>query len=426
MKQTILRKLLNTSHLEHVSDQIQIDQDSEVSPESVGLTQESADAIWQAIVNLYLTGTQPAITFCLRKQGQILFNRSIGHQTGNGPKDSLKTPKIAATPEMPMCLFSASKAITAVVMHILAEEGKVNLLDPVSHYLPEFGQNGKRNTTLHQILSHRGGIPRLAADTQVEILWNEDEVWRLLCEAKPISSSGNELSYHALTGGFVLGRVLEKVTGGSIQGYLDEKIRKPMGMTHFTYGASPAVQAKMATNYATGPKPRFPITTIIKRALGADIDTVERVINSPDWYQSIMPAGNLVGTAEEVSRFYQMMLNGGEWEGKRICEENTIRRAVHEYGSLQFDRTLMIPMRYSAGLMLGGDPVGMWGKNSSAAFGHIGLLNKLCWADEARDISVSVLTSGIPIIAHHIPALFAVVNNITKHCPMEHERKLTA
>ena len=50
-----------------------------------------------------------------------------------------------------------------------------------------------------------------------------------------------------------------------------------MGMTHFTYGASPAVQAKMATNYATGPKPRFPITTIIKRALGADIDTVERV-----------------------------------------------------------------------------------------------------------------------------------------------------
>ncbi|PIE43523.1 MAG: serine hydrolase [Gammaproteobacteria bacterium] len=421
----MIRKLLNTSRLEGVSQSIRINHEQEVTPESVGFNAKRAEAIWQSVVNLYLTGTQPAITFCLRRQGKIVFNRSIGYLTGNGPKDQANTPRVVATPDMPVCLFSASKAVTALLMHMLAEDGLVNLLDPVSYYLPEFGKHGKRNITVHQILSHRSGIPRVAKDTPIDVLWDENEIWRLICDTKPISSSGNDLSYHALTGGFVLGRVLEKVTGNTIQDYIDKKIRQPMAMEYFTYGISEDKRHKLATNYATGPRPIFPITKVIKRALGADIDTVEQVINSSEWYRSVMPAGNLIGTAEEVSRFYQMMLNGGEWEGKQICQENTVRRAVHEYGSLQFDRTLMIPMRYSAGLMLGGSPIGMWGKNSRAAFGHIGLLNKLCWADEARDISVSVLTTGIPIIAHHIPALFSMVNAITQNCPRDREVSLT-
>ncbi|ARU57921.1 MAG: beta-lactamase family protein [Pseudomonadales bacterium] len=420
-----LRKFLNTSELGALNEVIAIDHEHEVAPEEAGISPAEAEEIWQSVIDLYLTGTQPAITFCMRRQGKIVFNRSIGHQTGNGPKDKPATQKILANPDMPVCLFSASKAITALLMHMLVEDGLVNLLDPVSYYLPEFAAKGKRNITIHQILSHRGGIPRLAADTPVETLWDEDRVWQLLCDAKPLSSSGNELSYHALTGGFVMGRVLEKVAGINIQQYLDKKIRDPMDMTYFTYGTPAANRHKLATNYATGPRPTFPVTIVVKRALGADIGTVEQVVNSPEWYSSIMPAGNLVGTSEEISRFYQMMLNGGEWQGKRICKEDTIRRAVQEYGTLQFDRTLMIPMRYSAGLMLGGNPIGMWGKNSRHAFGHIGLLNKLCWADEARDISVSLLTSGIPIIAHHIPALFGFVNSITRNCRRNREVRLT-
>ncbi|MCP5207158.1 MAG: beta-lactamase family protein [Hahellaceae bacterium] len=412
----ILRKFLNTSKPGELSEVININEQQETNPEDAGISQAGADAIWQSVIDLYRTGTQPAITFCLRRQGKIVFNRSIGHAKGNGPRENRYSQKELATPETPVCLFSASKAITALLMHLLAEDGAIDLLDPVSHYAPEFGKNGKRNTTIHQILSHRGGIPRLPNDIPIETLWNSDDVWRLLCEAEPISLTGNDLSYHALTGGFVLQRVLEKATGKTIQQFIDERIRKPMGMEYFTYGVNDEQMGKLATNYATGPKPRFPLTMVIKRALGADMDTIERVINTREWYRSVMPAGNLVGTAEEVSRFYQMMLNGGEWEGNRVCSSDTIRKATQEVGNLQFDKTLMIPMRYSAGLMLGGKPIGLWGKNSSSAYGHIGLLNKLCWADPKRDISVSLLTSGIPIIAHHIPALFGFVNAVTRHC----------
>lgn len=412
----LFRKILNTSKPGELSQVININHEKETSPEQADMTTEGANAIWNSVIELYNTGTQPAITFCLRRRGKIIFNRSIGYAKGNGPQDRRYAERQLATPETPVCLFSASKAITALLMHMLAEDGAIDLLDPVSFYVPEFGQNGKKNTTLHQILSHRGGIPRLATGMPVETLWDQDAVWKMLCEAEPNSMHGNNLSYHALTGGFVLQRVLEKATGGKIEDYLDQKIRQPMGMEYFTYGINEEKRSRMATNYATGPKPRFPLTMAIKRALGADMETIEKAINTPQWYGSVMPAGNLVGTAEEVSRFYQMMLNGGEWEGKRICSENTIRRAIQEVGTLQFDKTLLIPMRYSAGLMLGGSPVGMWGKNSASAYGHIGLLNKLCWADPDRDISVALLTSGIPIIAHHIPALFGFVNNVTRHC----------
>ena len=113
-----------------------------------------------------------------------------------------------------------------------------------------------------------------------------------------------------------------------------------------------------------------------------------------------------------------MMLNGGVWNGKRICSEMTVRRAIQQFGSLQIDRTMMIPMRFSAGLMLGGNPVGLWGPQSRDAFGHIGLINKLCWADPARDISVSLLNTGFPMVGHHLPALIRFVYTVCKSFPL--------
>jgi CubicO group peptidase (beta-lactamase class C family) len=413
----MLRKVLNTIDVPDDLTPVTVrNRAQEVAPESVGISSKGAEAIWRSVEALYRTGTQPAIELCLRRKGQIVFNRSIGHARGNGPKDGPLTPKVLATPETPICLFSTSKAITAVVIHLLAEQGLVNLLDPVSYYLPEFSRHGKGNITLHQILSHRGGIPGLPTDVPLDTLWDNEEVWRLLCDAKPIAVDGGQLAYHAITGGYVLGRVLEKVTGETIQHYLDTHLRQPLGMKYFTYGIDSEHQGDLAWNYATGPKPRFPVSWVVRRALGADIDTVEMVSNDPRFQEAVIPAGNLVGTAEEVSRFFQMMLDDGIWQGQRICDPVTVKRATQEFGTLQFDRTLMMPMRYSAGMMLGGEPFGFWGQHSGRAFGHLGLINKLCWADPEREISVALLTTGLPIVAHHIPQLIKFVMTVSGEC----------
>src|SRR5690606_2474054 len=236
MKQVVRRKW-HLSNVDRNLDAVtRVRHDQEVAPQDVGISVSGAGRIWHATQELYKTGTHPAISLCVRRQGQILFNRSLGYASGNGPQDGRDVPKKVMTPDTPVCLFSASKAVTALLMHKLAELGHVSLMDPVSDYLPEFAKHGKRSITIHQILSHRGGIPGLAPNTPIATLFDADEVWRLLCEARPICVDGSALAYHAITGGFVLQRVLEKVTGDSIQNFLDRYIRQPLGMRYFTFG----------------------------------------------------------------------------------------------------------------------------------------------------------------------------------------------
>ncbi|MDC0661051.1 serine hydrolase domain-containing protein [Marinobacter sp. SS21] len=425
MKQLARRALHTCAVPSDLSTVSHFDQDGE-NPAAVGVSKESVDSIWRSVENLYRTGVHPGIQLSIRHRGEQVLHRAIGHAHGNGPGDGADTPKVPMTTATPVCFFSASKAVTALLMHMLAERGLVNLMDPVSYYCPEFARNGKRTITIHQVLSHRGGIPAIPKDTPIDVLWDKDEIWRLLCEAKPVEVDGAKLAYHAITGGYVMQRVLEKVTGDSIDTFLDHFLRKPMGMRWFTYGIDQTELVHLAQTYATGPRPTFPVSWVVKRALGGDILTVEEVVNDPRFQAAVIPAGNLCGTAEEMGRFFQMMLNGGVWEGKRICSEITVRRAIQQFGSLQLDRTLMVPMRFSAGMMLGGNPVGIWGPQSRSAFGHLGLINKLCWADAGRDISVSLLNTGLPIVAHHIPALAKFVYTVCREFPLisETERPL--
>lgn len=413
----LVRRTCNLSRVEKDLKAVTcIDGAGEVSAEDAGLTDAGLDAIWRTVEALYRTGVNPGIQLALRHRGKLVMNRSIGHSRGNGPNDAPSAAKQLMAPDTPFCYFSASKAVTALLIHMLAEDGLVSMIDPISFYLPEFGQEGKQDITIHQILSHRGGIPGLPASAGLDALWDQDEVWRLLCETKPIAVDGRNLAYHAITGGFVLGRLLEKVTGLTLNEFIDLRLRQPMGMRHFTYGVPDGNVGAVAMNYATGPTPRPPLSWVVKRALGADIYTVAEIANDPRFLRTVIPAGNLVGTAEEMSRFYQMMLNEGRWGGKQVCSPLTVRRAICPHGTVQLDRTLLIPMRFSAGFMLGMSPVGLWGPGSRKAFGHVGLINKWCWADPQRDISVTLLTSGIPIFAHHLPHLARFVWTVCRVC----------
>jgi CubicO group peptidase (beta-lactamase class C family) len=398
---------------------IVIDRNKEVDPREVGLGPGDIDRIWGHVLKVYRTGVHPAITINLRRQGKIVMARSIGHARGNGPDDGPDSVRVLATPDTPMCLFSASKAITALLVHMLAEEGLVDLADPVTRYAPEFGRKGKGNITLHQVLAHRGGIPGLPRGTSLEVLWDEDQTWELLCDAEPIITDGSKLAYHAITGGFVLERVLRMVTGAGIDAYLERRIRKPMGMRHFTYGARPEHRGELALNYATGPRQGPVLGTLIRRALGTGMEAIASISNEPRYHEAIIPAANLVASAEETSAFFQMMLNGGRWGRKRICAPETIASAVRPTGHRAFDRTLMLPMRYSAGLMLGDEPFGLWGPRSGQAFGHVGLINKFAWADPQREISVAILTSGILLVAHHLAPFARLISSIGDRVPHE-------
>ena len=416
----LLRKRL--FHLSDVpadlDEVITIDHKQETSPGELDISQADLDAIWDQVLKLYRSGTHPGISISIRRKGKVIMSRAIGHASGNGPEDEPEDAKSLMRPDTPVCLYSTSKGVTALLMHMLAEDGLINIMDPVAFYAPEFARKGKGTITIHQILSHRGGIPGLPTNTPLEVLWDEDASWELLCDAEPIMTDGSKLAYHAITGGFVLERVVRQVTGDNINAYIDRKIRQPMGMTYFTYGIEPEHAHKLAPSYATGPRPGLLLSAFLKRALGTgDIVKLEEMCNDPRFQEAIIPAGNLVGTAEETSRFFQMMLNGGKWGRRRICAPSTVARAVQEYGSRSTDQTLGIPMRYSAGLMLGDKPFGIWGPNSSEAFGHLGLINKLAWADPERELSVAILNTGLPLLTPHVVPLVGLMRAIGRGIP---------
>jgi CubicO group peptidase (beta-lactamase class C family) len=397
---------------------ITIDRETETDPGDLSIQTGDVDAIWEQVLRLYRCGVHPGISIHLRHRGKVLMSRAVGHASGNGPDDEVDDERVLMQPDTPVCLYSTSKGVTALLMHMLAEDGLINVIDPVAFYAPEFSRKGKGTITIHQILSHRGGIPGLPADVPLETLWDEDATWELLCDAQPIINDGSKLAYHAITGGFVLERVVRQVTGDSINAYIDRKIRQPMGMTYFTYGIEPEHASKLAPTYATGPRPGLLLSALLKRALGTgDILRLEEMCNDPRFQEAIIPAGNLVGTAEECSRFFQMMLNGGKWGRRRICAPATVARAVQEYGSRTRDQTLGIPMRYSAGLMLGDEPAGIWGPNSAQAFGHLGLINKFAWADPERDMSAAILTTGLPLLTPHVVPLVGLLRTIGNVLP---------
>lgn len=384
----------------------------EVNPEWVGLSEDDKQAIWKAAEDLYRTGLYPALSLCIRRHGQVLIDRTIGHSHGNGPDDR-DLPVLAGT-DTPFCLFSASKAITAMLVHKLEEEGEIKVLNPVAHYLPEFGQNGKKTITIHDVLSHRAGIATLQQEVEPEMLFDYPSILKMLYEAKPTHLHGREQGYHALTGGYVMGEIIRRVTGMDIREYMRVTVQEPLGFKYFNYGVPRKDYPAVARNYFTGFPLVFPINLVIKRILGAPFKTAVELSNDPRFYDQIIPAGNITATAAECAYFYQCLANGGEIDGKRLFQPVTIERAIREVGRMQMDKVLMAPMRYSAGMMLGDWPASIYGPATKHAFGHLGLTNNFCWADPQRAMAASLLTSGNPVVGTHVPALVSflfVLNN---------------
>lgn len=388
----------------------------EALPEAAGLTQTKVDKIVASLEGLYRSGAHPGVQLCMRKAGKVVLNRSLGHARGNQPGAAIGAEKLVMTPETPVCLFSASKAVTAILTHKLAEEGGIDLDAPVARYWPAFGRKGKALITVRDVLSHRAGIPGIEldkADRAVERL-ND---WEWICERIANSKVGRlrMVAYHAITGGFVLGEIIQRVTGKSIVDYHEEKLRKPLGMKHFTYGLPQQYRQGVAENAVAGMPVLFPIAPVVQRALIVPFNEVVTASNTDAFMDAVIPAGNIYATAEETSRFFQMLLDGGVYEGKKILKSETIARAVKPLGYPIPDATLMIPMHYSEGMMMGG-PMSLYGPFTTGAYGHLGFMNILGWADPRRDISCALLVTGKAILGPHLVPWMKLLTTIGAQC----------
>jgi CubicO group peptidase (beta-lactamase class C family) len=391
--------------------------EAEVDPRRVGLEPADVEAMWASVLRLYETGLHPAIALCVRRRGLVILDRAIGHLRGNAPDDVDGATRVPIRHDSLFNFFSASKAVTAMVIHLLDERGVLHLDDAVAEYFPEFGCNGKEDVTIRQILTHRAGIPVVPdAKVDVTLLTDPQRLLGILCDAKPLSVPGRRLAYHALTGGFVLGEVVRRATGRDVRQVLREDILGPLGFASFDYGVPPSRIPQVAVNAFTG-LPSFPPQSwALERALGLGVREVTAASNDPRFLTAIVPSGNVIGTANEASRFFQLLLDEGELDGVRVFARRTVRRAVREQSYLEIDSFLGLPVRYGMGFMLGGERFTPYGPHTPRAFGHIGFTNVVAWADPERQISVGLMTSGKPFITPGQIAWLRVARTISAVC----------
>ncbi|HTZ94178.1 MAG TPA: serine hydrolase domain-containing protein [Streptosporangiaceae bacterium] len=310
---------------------------------------------------------------CIVVRGQIVLNEAFG-----------------CRPDSLFFLFSASKPLVALLVHRLAERGDLALDDPVAKHWPQFGQAGKQDITIRQVLQHRSGLPvarSMARDAIVMTDWTASV--RALEVAAPSFPPGSVPAYHVISYGFILGELVQRVTGAPVREVLQAELLGPLGLADSYLGLPASQWHRHVPVSGSGP---------------AELVT-QVVINRRATRQAVIPAASVSATAYDLARLYQALLDGGELGGVRVLRPETIRQATTPTSDGEIDRYLKLPVRWSEGFQLGGERTGraragagpgpMGALASRTAFGHNGSYVCLGWADPQRQVAVGYLTGRL-------------------------------
>jgi CubicO group peptidase (beta-lactamase class C family) len=309
----------------------------------------------------------------VRRLGDVLIDFHAGFS------DASK--RIPITSETNFLTFSLTKPYTSVCIFKLVEEREINLEDPVGYYWPEFSCRGKEEMTIRQVLLHQSGLPTNRLVYQILNAPDWEKIIDDLAVQKPDFPPGTKTAYQLLNFGFILGEIIQRVTGSPVDEFLRQEFLAPLGLTRTTMRVLDFQDEQFAR--------------LSSRTL--DHQVVAWIFNSRRMRGSLLPAASLHSTAREMAIFYQMLLNNGEYAGYRYLEPETVRLAT-SLGFEGYDESLGRRTRWGYGFFLGGDHVlqpehvdGLGKGSSIDTFGHYGQRNSMVWADKRTGLVVVFL-----------------------------------
>ncbi len=318
---------------------------------------------------------------------------------------------VSCQPDSLFFLFSASKPMVALLVHLLAERGELTVDDPVSRYWPEFGQHGKQDITIRQVLQHRSGLPvarGMARDALAMTDWAASI--RAIEQAAPSYPPGEVPAYHVISYGFILGELARRVTGVRVAELVRTELLAPLGLRDTYLGLPGELWSRHVPVSGRG---------LTERA-------TQLVINRPRTRQAVIPAASVSATARDLAKLYQVLLNGGEFDGVRVLKPETIMAATQPSSDGEIDRYLKLQVRWSQGFQLGGGRSGaarvggrhhpMGDQASTAAFGHNGSYVCVGWADPERNIAVGYVTARLVSRSEGARHMAAVSDAILTAC----------
>jgi CubicO group peptidase (beta-lactamase class C family) len=333
------------------------------SPTSVGMSAERLAKIDHVIERGIRAGGYPGASVVVGRRGAAVWEKGFGHLGWNS-----SDPDVTANTIYDLASLTKVVGTTTAVM-LLYDEEKIQLDEPVKTYLPEFSGGDKNLVTVRMLLEHRSGLP--AGRDLWRLASSPADARRAVLETPLAFKPGRYEEYSDL-GADVLGFMVERVTGQSLDAFLDARVFKPLQMTETMFRPSPLLKAQIAPTEINPPR-GYPL---------------RGEVHDENAYALGGVAGHagIFSTAADLSVFAQMMLNGGEYQGTRLIKESTV--------------ALFTKNTASRGTRaLGWDTCGHQGSCgkdlSDDAYGHTGFTGTSLWIDPEREMFVILLTNRV-------------------------------
>jgi len=397
-------------------------------PEEVGFSSERLSRIRTAFQAEVDKGVIPGAVILVARRGKVAYFEAIGFQNRENKKNM--------KPDAIFRIASMSKPLASVAVMMLVEEGKIQLLDPVSRYLPEIKnlqvgveksndatgsrelvlEPAQREMTIQDLLRHTSGLTYgifgkslvkqayLAAnlfDGNQTLAEFVSKIAKLPLAHQP----GSTWDYSHSTD--VLGRVAEVVSGQSFDQFIAERITKPLGLSDTGFYVRQEQVARLA-------EPQIDPTTG-KRWPMAD------VTSRPNYLSG---GAGMVSTASDYARFAQMLLNGGVLGGTRLLSPKTIEfmTSDHLWPGIAFSPTtldLLEPLgiaptpktgqSFGLGFMIRTETGRNQMPGSSGSFYWVGIWGTAFWIDPKEQLVAVLMMQATPTQARYYRS---VVRNV--------------
>ncbi|MBI4166741.1 MAG: DUF1343 domain-containing protein [Acidobacteria bacterium] len=321
-----------------------------------------------AIQDAIRDGQCPGAVVVVGHQGKVVYRRAFGRR-------ALVPAPEAMTEDTIFDIASLTKVVatTPAVMQ-LVEQGRIRMQEPVAKYWPEFKSYGKDTITIGELLTHYSG---LRADLDLKPVWSGyDTAMKLILDEKPVAEPGTRFIYSDINFE-ILGELARRVTGQTLDAYCAANVFEPLGMKDTRFNPPPDLRNRIA------PADHRPEGS--RELLWGEVhDPTARYMGG------VAGHAGLFSTADDLTTFVEMLLNGGTYHGVRILGPLTVEKMT----------TPQSPPGKQAVRGLGWDidspyssprgeffPVG--------SFGHTGYTGTSIWVEPVSKTFVILLTSRL-------------------------------
>jgi CubicO group peptidase (beta-lactamase class C family) len=331
-------------------------------------------AVKDAFAANFAAGEELGARFTLVEAGEVVLDLWAGHA------DRARTRAFDETTLTPV--FSTTKAIAALLMARLVDQGKLDYGQTVASVWPEFAAAGKDSTTVEQLLSHQAGLPGFPQQMDPVDWFDWDLICARLAAMTPLWPPGTASGYHPITFGYLAGEVFRRVEGRTMGTALREDLAEPFGLDLWI-GLPDAEFDRVAELQRPSALPNFGEHNAATVAAFLTQWASPAGRGQAEWRRMEIPSANGHCTALALARLMGALANDGWLDGEDILSPSLIAEASRMRIRGQ-DLVLPFEMSWAAGFMRN-EAVHPWGPGNQT-FGHSGWGGSCAFADPERKL----------------------------------------